>query len=218
MNRNNFAQVSQDQEPFLQAEEEPFLQDKEEPLPDTVITRNEGHEILSQTLQSTRSLANLLPTGTILTFQLLAPAFTNQGDCNHVNRVMITTLLALCTSAVFLLNFTDSFKDRCGNVSYGFATFNGLWLVDCSVALPQRLASKYRLRALDFVHGFTSVLVFTAIALSENNTVRCYYPSPSRDLQQILIALPVGIGVASSFLFVLFPTQRHGIGSSQHAN
>ncbi|KMT04594.1 hypothetical protein BVRB_8g182500 [Beta vulgaris subsp. vulgaris] len=212
MNKNNFEQANQDQEEV--SNEEPFLQDEEQ---DIVLKRNGSHEFLSQTLQSTTNLANLLPTGAILTFHLLVPAFTDQGDCDYVNHLMTTTLLALCASAVFILNFTDSFKDRCGNVSYGFATFNGLWLVDSSTSLPPRLASRYRLRVLDFVHGFTSVLVFTAIALSENNTVKCYFPAPSRDLQQILTALPVGIGVASSFLFVLFPTQRHGIGYTLQA-
>ncbi|KAL2926764.1 Protein DMP4 [Bienertia sinuspersici] len=64
---------------------------------------------------------------------------------------------------------------------------------------------------MDFVHAFTSVFVFTAITLSENNTVKCFFPSPSRDSQQILTAVPVGIGVASSFVFVLFLAQRHGI-------
>uniref|UniRef100_A0A803LLM3 Uncharacterized protein n=2 Tax=Chenopodium quinoa TaxID=63459 RepID=A0A803LLM3_CHEQI len=195
---------------------EPFLDDNEV-LSDTMIRRNGRHEILSQTLQSTTSLANLLPTGTILTFHLLSPVFTNRGDCDNVNVVMASTFLMLCALLVFILCFTDSFRDKRGNISYGFATFNGLWLIDSEVPLSPRLASRFRLRVLDFVHGFTSVLVFSAIALSENNTVKCFFPSPSRDLQQILTALPVGIGFASSFLFVLFPTQRHGIGYSFHA-
>ncbi|KAL2931847.1 Protein DMP4 [Bienertia sinuspersici] len=187
--------------------------DQDEDVPETVITRNRVREIISQTLKGATNLANLLPTSIVLAFQVLAPIFTNQGDCRYVNQVMTSTLLVICALSSFVLNFTDSYKDKNGNLSYGFATLNGLWLVDSEVQLPPQLAAKYRLKVMDFVHGFTSVLVFTAITLSENNIVKCFFPSPSKDLQQILTAAPAVIGVVSSFMFVLFPAQRHGINS-----
>lgn len=41
---------------------------------------------INQTFRSTAQLANLLPTGSVLAFQLLAPIFTNQGQCDVVSQ------------------------------------------------------------------------------------------------------------------------------------
>ena len=174
--------------------------------------RNLIQRAISQTFQSTAHLANLLPTGTVLSFQLLSPLFTNQGNCDSVNRFMAASLLALCGASCFLLCFTDSFRDSKGNVCHGFATFRGLWVIDGSTTLPPELDAQYRLRFIDLVHAVMSVLVFAAIALFDQNVVSCFLPSPSSETQEILTALPVGIGVFCSMLFVAFPTQRHGIG------
>ena len=110
------------------------------------------------------------------------------------------------------MSFTDSFRDSQGNVCYGFATFRGLWVIDGSVDLPDVAAAKYRVRFIDFLHAFMSILVFCAVALFDENVVNCFYPSPSNAAKEILTSLPVGIGVVCSMLFVLFPTRRHGIG------
>lgn len=185
----------------------PLLQD----TPDTV-DRNPIQQAISQTFQSTAHLAKLLPTGTVMAFQLLAPIFTNQGECDSVSQTMTSILIALCGLSSFLLSFTDCFKDDDGKIYYGFATFKGLWVIDGLATLPPELAAKYRLRFIDFLHAFMSVFVFAAIALFDKNTVQCLYPTPSKETQEILTALPIGIGVLSSMLFVVFPTQRHGIG------
>ncbi|MBA0723339.1 hypothetical protein Golax_003923 [Gossypium laxum] len=145
---------------------------------------------ISQTFQSTAHLANLLPTGTVLAFQLLSPIFTNQGNCDSTCRSMTAALLLLCGLSCLLSSFTDSFRDKDGNVCYGFATLNGMWVID----------------------------VFAAVALFDQNVVTCFYPTPSARVQEILKALPVGIGVCCSMLFVVFPTTRHGIGFPLSAN
>ncbi|XP_016681303.1 protein DMP6-like [Gossypium hirsutum] len=117
-----------------------------------------------------------------------------------------------------LSSFTDSFRDKDGNVCYGFATLNGLWVIDGSVSVPPEFAAKYRLRSIDFMHAFMSMLVFAAVALFDQNVVTCFYPTPSARVQEILTALPAGIGVCCSMLFVVFPTTRHGIGFPLSAN
>ena len=61
----------------------------------------------SQTFQSTAQLANLLPTGTVLAFQLLSPIFTNQGNCDSVSRSMTAGLIVLCGLSCFLMSFTE---------------------------------------------------------------------------------------------------------------
>jgi Protein of unknown function (DUF679) len=73
---------------------------------------------IAKAFKSTADLAKHLPTGTVLIFQILCPVFTNQGSCNHVNRIMASCLIALCSMAVVFLTFTDSFKDSSGNVLF----------------------------------------------------------------------------------------------------
>ncbi|XP_057538476.1 protein DMP4-like [Amaranthus tricolor] len=202
--------MASNNDPLLVEEEQQQRQEEEEE--EAVITRNPTHKVISQTLRGTTNLANLLPTGTFLIFQLLSPALTNQGDCIEINKVMTIILLVVLAISSFVLNFTDSYRDRRGNILYGIPTLTGLWVVDGTVNLPQRVALEYRIKGRDFVHGLTSLLVFTSITLTEHNTVRCFFPSPSRNLRQILNVLPLLIGMTASFLFVFFPTQRHGIG------
>lgn len=167
---------------------------------------------ISQTFQSTAHLANLLPTGTVLAFQLLSPIFTNQGHCDPMSRVMTAGLVALCGLSCFVQSFTDSFRDRSGKVRYGLATFRGLWVIDGTAPLAPEIAIDYRIKFIDFVHAFISILVFAAIALFDQNVVSCFCPTPSEEMEQVLTSLPIGIGVFGSMLFVTFPTTRHGIG------
>jgi hypothetical protein len=173
---------------------------------------------ISQTFKSTAHLANLLPTGTVLAFQLLSPIFSNQGNCDSVTRSMTAGLVVLCGLSCFLSSFSDSFRDKKGNVCYGLATFRGLWVIDGSATIPPEVAANYRLRFIDFMHALMSILVFAAIALFDQNVVDCFYPSPSTKAQEVLTALPVGIGALCSMLFIIFPTKRHGIGFPLSAN
>ncbi|KAJ6925918.1 protein DMP4-like [Populus alba x Populus x berolinensis] len=180
--------------------------------------KNLIQKAISQTFKSTAHLANLLPTGTILAFQLLLPIFSNQGNCDSVSRSMTAGLVALCGLSCFLSSFTDSFRDKNGNVCYGFVTFRGLWVIDGSATIPPEVAASYRLQFIDFMHALMSILVFAAIALFDQNVVGCFYPSPSTKEEEVLTALPVGIGVFTSMLFLVFPTRRHGIGFPLSAN
>ncbi|KAI3445591.1 hypothetical protein Pfo_002256 [Paulownia fortunei] len=169
---------------------------------------------LSQALESSAHLANLLPTGTLLAFQLLTPIFTNGGSCDAATQPMTFILLVILAVSCFLASFTDSIKASDGQVYYGFVTLKGLWLFDYSNAATSGLPdlSKYRLNFIDVVHAVLSVLVFVAVALRDKNVVSCFYPRPGREAQEVLDIAPIGIGLISSLLFVIFPTQRHGIG------
>lgn len=192
----------------LEEQKLPLLRNMEVPEAE----RNLIQKAISQTFQSTAHLANLLPTGTVLAFQLLSPIFTNSGNCDSVSKSMTAALVALCGASCLLLSFTDSFRDSKGNICYGFATFRGLWIIDGSTILPPQVAAKYRIRFIDFMHGMMSIMVFAAIALFDQNVVNCFFPEPSKETQEMLTALPVAIGVFCSMLFVAFPTERHGIG------
>ncbi|KAK8522372.1 hypothetical protein V6N13_115345 [Hibiscus sabdariffa] len=169
---------------------------------------------LSQTLTSSANLAKLLPTGTLLAFQLLVPLFTSNGSCDSATRPMTLFLLLILALSCFVACFTDSVKSSNGQVYYGFATFKGLFLFDHpdpnDSSLPD--LSKYRIKFIDGVHAVLSVLVFGAVALRDKNVSNCLYPAPEHETEEVLSIAPVGIGLICSLLFVVFPTTRHGIG------
>ncbi|KAK7263695.1 hypothetical protein RJT34_31289 [Clitoria ternatea] len=168
---------------------------------------------MKKAFKGTENLAKLLPTGTMLIFQTLSPVFTQQGQCHTItSKTMTIVLLTFCSLSCFLLSFTDSFRDEKGKVRHGVASLNGLWVMDASVKVPIDEAPKYMLRFIDFFHAFLSILVFLAVALLDRSVVSCFVPKPSKETKEVLLALPIGIGLVCSVLFVLFPSQRHGIG------
>lgn len=162
-------------------------------------------------LTGTANLANLLPTGTLLAFQILTPVFTNNGACDSVTRLLTLLLLILLSLSCFLASFTDTIKASDGRVYHGIATLKGLWLFDYSEGTLPEL-SKYKLRLIDFVHALLSVLVFFAVALRDSNVLMCYYPQPRHETKEVLDIVPVGVGFLCSLLFLVFPTTRHGVG------
>ncbi|XP_068663098.1 protein DMP6-like [Aristolochia californica] len=176
--------------------------------------RSPVQNAIHQTFKSTAHLANLLPTGTVLAFQLLSPVFTNQGKCNSTNQYITKCLTVLCGISCFLLSFTDSYRDGEGKVRYGLATMNGLWVIDGedNNTLHPEVARKYKMKFIDFVHAIMSIMVFGVVVLFDQNVVKCFCPEPSEETKQVLTGLPVGIGVICSMLFIAFPTTRHGIG------
>ncbi|GLJ50333.1 hypothetical protein SUGI_1072250 [Cryptomeria japonica] len=156
-------------------------------------------------------LANLLPTGTLLAFQVLLPIFSNDGDCNDGRRYMTAGLLIGIGLACFMVSFTDSFKGSDGKIYYGLTTPKGLWTFQyVTVAVPD--SGQYKLSVVDFVHAIMSLLVFITVALFNENVVKCFWPHQNEDAKQVLRTLPIGIGFFASVLFVVFPTTRHGIG------
>lgn len=176
-----------------------------------------GPSMAQRALESTAHLANLLPTGTLLAFQLLTPVFTNNGQCDVATGAMTGLLLAVLALSCFLACFTDSFRAPDGQVYYGIATPKGMYLFDNQVSGSGQEGSgpdlsKYRLGFIDWVHAVLSVMVFGVVAFRDRNVVSCFYPKPSQEAQEVLDILPVGVGLICSLLFVAFPTRRHGIG------
>ncbi|KAA8524321.1 hypothetical protein F0562_010744 [Nyssa sinensis] len=96
--------------------------------------------------------------------------------------------------------------DERGKVIYGLAMFRGMWVIDGSVTIPLDEIAKYGLRYIDFFHGIKSILVFGAITMFDQNVVKCFYPTPSEEAQELFVALPIGICVICSLLFVVCPS------------
>ncbi|CAO2210431.1 unnamed protein product [Urochloa humidicola] len=173
---------------------------------------------LSQALTSTANLANLLPTGTLLAFNLLSPTFTNHGACDATTALLTRGLLAVLALSCVAASSTDSLKAPDGRVYYGVATPRGLWLIDYPPGAPAVDTAKYRLAFIDLVHAALSAAVFGVVAARDKNVVRCLCPAPARETEEVLDILPLGVGVICSLLFVAFPTRRHGIGYPVTAN
>ncbi|XVF02055.1 hypothetical protein REPUB_Repub04eG0143100 [Reevesia pubescens] len=181
--------------------------------------KTQKQKVIRKTFKGTAVLSKLLPTGSALTFQLLSPVLTNQGQCKtQLSQYLTLGLVAFCTCLCFFLSFTDSFKDERGKVRYGVATLKGLWVMDGSVKLSAEEADKYRLKFIDFVHALVSIIIFTALALFNQNVVKCFFPTPSKETKELLTVLPASIGAIGCLLFVSFPTKRNGIGNPLSKN
>ncbi|XP_012088410.1 protein DMP7 [Jatropha curcas] len=187
-----------------------------ENLPIQKLPKTPAQKAVRKTFKGTAHLAKLLPTGSVLAFQILSPIMTHQGQCRTITSKSLTLgLLTLCSFSCFLLCFTDSFRDERGKVRYGMATFKGLWVMDGSspAKLSPEEAANYKLRFFDLFHALMSMVVFGAVALFDKNVVSCFFPTPTEEVQDLLVVVPVAIGAICSVLFLAFPSKRHGIGA-----
>ncbi|KAM1334676.1 hypothetical protein ACFXTH_010368 [Malus domestica] len=83
-------------------------------------------------------------------------------------------------------------------------------IFNCSNAEDMdRDLKKHRIRFIDFVHAFMSLLVFLVIDLS-NSSVQSSFSELG--ISELTMNLPLGAGNLSSFLFTIFPTTCKGIG------
>ncbi|CAO2184526.1 unnamed protein product [Urochloa humidicola] len=173
-------------------------------------------------LSSASDLLKLLPTGTVLAFQALAPSFSNHGECRAANRYLVLSLLGACAASCVLLSFTDSVLGRDGKLYHGAATFRGFYPFNFAGTREERDAafrglSRLRITALDFVHAFFSALVFLAVALADASVQGCLFPDAGPDVRELLVNLPLGAGFLSSMVFMIFPTTRKSIGYTDMA-
>ncbi|KAG2561161.1 protein DMP4-like [Panicum virgatum] len=176
----------------------------------TTTTRRERG--MAKAFRSTAELAKHLPTGAVLVFEMLSPAFTNGGKCQSVNRAMTAWLVGLCAAACFLLSFTDSFLDARGTLRYAVATRAGLWVIDGTPPPPPEEAARKRLKFIDFFHALLSLVVFMSVAMFDRNVGACFIPVMSYDTRQVFNAVPLAGGVVGTLLFAAFPSTRHGLG------
>ncbi|XP_050213082.1 protein DMP10-like isoform X1 [Mercurialis annua] len=170
---------------------------------------------------SAANLSNLLPTGTVLVFETLVPSFSNNGECFRANKYLTLAVIILCSLSCFLSSFTDSFIGN-GKLYYGIATFKGLYLFnDCDsydgcgeeeLEQDKIKMDNFKITFIDFVHAFSSLMVFLVFAISGSNVQLCFFNEAGPNEKQLIKNLPLGAGLFGSFLFIMFPTKRRGIG------
>lgn len=182
----------------------------------TSATAGSSSGMADVTFKSIGDVLKLLPTATVIVYEVLNPIVTNTGHCGAVGYKIATGVL-LAVSAFFCAfsTFTDSYVSADdGKVKYGLVTPRGLLpFADGGAATSGMDFSKYRLRFADFVHAAFAVAVFAAVSLlADANTVACFYPSLRDKQKEVVMALPVVVGAVASVVFVVFPSTRHGIG------
>uniref|UniRef100_A0A5B7CEN2 Uncharacterized protein n=1 Tax=Davidia involucrata TaxID=16924 RepID=A0A5B7CEN2_DAVIN len=168
---------------------------------------------VQKTLSKTSMLANFLPTGTLLTFEMVLPTIYGNGECSPVSTLMINVLLGLCTLSCFFFHFTDSFRaPPDGKVYYGFVTPKGLAVFKSGLGVEVPKDERYKVGFNDFVHAIMSVMVFVAIAFSDHRVTDCLFPEHAKELDEVMESFPLMVGIVCSGLFLVFPNTRYGIG------
>lgn len=166
---------------------------------------------VQKTISKTSMLVNFLPTGTLLTFEMVLPSVYGKGECSSVSTLMINVLLGLCTLSCFFFHFTDSFRGPDGKIYYGFVTPRGLAVFKPGeVDVPKD--ERYKVGFNDFVHAIMSVMVFVAIAFSDHRVTNCLFPGHAKEMDEVMQSFPLMVGIVCSGLFLVFPTTRFGVG------
>ncbi|KAL6861765.1 hypothetical protein ACP4OV_017465 [Aristida adscensionis] len=158
-------------------------------------------------------LANFLPTGTMLAFEVLLPtASGGDGSCSGARAAALRALLALCAAACFLLHLSDSFRAADGRVYYGVVTPAGLSLLRTGLGVEAPREDRFRLAVVDVAHAAMSVLVFAAAALADGRVSGCLLRGHRKEMGEVMESFPLMVGAVGSALFLVFPNARHGIG------
>ncbi|XP_071695400.1 protein DMP9-like [Rutidosis leptorrhynchoides] len=167
---------------------------------------------VQKTLSKTSMLVNFLPTGTLLTFEMVLPSVYGKGECTMVTTLMINVLLGICTCSCFFFHFTDSFRGTDGKMYYGFVTPWGLKVFKPVQEMEVPKDERYILGFTDFVHAMMSSMVFVAIAFSDHRVTNCLFPNHTEELDEVMQSFPLMVGIVCSGLFLVFPNTRYGIG------
>ncbi|PWA50182.1 hypothetical protein CTI12_AA470920 [Artemisia annua] len=186
------------------------------PLPGAANRRQRFQRTLSKGVQKTLSktslLVNFLPTGTLLTFEMVLPSIYGKAQCSTVATFMINVLLAICTFSCFFFHFTDSFRGPDGKVYYGFVTPSGLKVFKPSLNVEVPKDDRYKVGISDFVHAMMSAMVFMSIAFSDHRVTDCLFPGHAKEMDEVMQSFPLMVGIVCSGLFLVFPNTRYGIG------
>ncbi|KAG6543010.1 hypothetical protein Mapa_015506 [Marchantia paleacea] len=167
------------------------------------------------------NLANLLPTGSYLAFQTMAPLFTNNGECGSTEKIMTGLLLLVFVVICWTLSFTDSITTEGGKIYYGLVTYRGLFNpqfassntkiegLDGYFYTGGSDPTKYILTTFDLINGFLVVITFGSLSMLTAPITTCYYPTIPSTIAKcapILVALIVGM------YFAFAPPARNGVG------
>ncbi|CAL5047445.1 unnamed protein product [Urochloa decumbens] len=173
--------------------------------------------LVDKTLCGVCDIIKLLPTGTVTAFHALEPSFSNHGACGTASRYLTAALVGVCAASCVLLSFTDSLVGCDGRLYYGVATPRGFYPFNFDGTGEERRRKfgnlpRMKVRPLDFVHALVSSVLFIIVALGNAGVQSCLFPDVGVDVREVLMNLPVGLGLLASMVFMIFPTTRKSIG------
>ncbi|KAJ1428817.1 Protein DMP [Sesbania bispinosa] len=149
---------------------------------------------------------SFLPSTSKTSIKNAGPTTLTGQTFSGIGNLVKLLLQALCSfsnsSALF---YTGSDGQR----HYGIVTAKGLWPSPASESVD---LSAYKLRFGDFVHALLSLTVFAVLGLLDTNIVQCFYPGFESSEKVLMQVIPPVIGAVASAVFVMFPSNRHGIG------
>lgn len=175
------------------------------------VTAKTTKDILTQ-------LANLLPTSTFMTFQLIAPLATNNGHCGNTEKIVTGTLLGVFAAMIAITSFTDSVKiSSTGKVYYGLVTAKGLWnpafkgsgIPGVEGSVYTSGGKNYALRGFDFVNALMSLAAFAALSLLSDPVSSCFFKNLS---STVVKSVPLIVSAVIAFLLSFAPAARNGVG------
>jgi hypothetical protein len=189
----------------------------DEPTVMPATTAGGSRSATDKVMSSAANLAQLLPTGTVLAYQALSPSFTNHGTFLPANKWLTAALVTVLSALCVFFSLTDSILGRDRKLYYGVATPHGFNVFNFSGEEEEREwtlgeLQKLRLRPMDYVHAFFTAVVFLTVAFSDTGLQRCFFPGAGANTNELLKNLPLGMAFLSSFVFMIFPTKRKGIG------
>ena len=125
-------------------------------------------------------------------------------------------MIVLTASCLFFA-ITDSVVGSDQKLYYGVATLRGFNVFNFSSEEEKEQwgadeFKRLRIRPLDFMHAFFTAVVFLTVAFSDVGLQNCFFPDAGKNTEELLKNLPLGMAFMSSFVFLVFPTKRKGIG------
>ncbi|RLM58008.1 uncharacterized protein C2845_PM18G01400 [Panicum miliaceum] len=188
------------------------------PDPEAHDTSHKTRWRFDKSLVTAAGLSKLLPAGTTLAFQTIAPSFTRGGECKRhgVNFAFTWGLIGFLTVLCAALSFTDSITDKDGTY-YGIATPRGFRLFDHHPTREgeeewEELKRRKRIKLRDCWHALLSAAVFVEIAFCDAGVQECLVPKESSQWREFITLLPLAVGFVASFVSIIFPSNRKGIG------
>ncbi|XP_020161835.1 protein DMP7-like [Aegilops tauschii subsp. strangulata] len=171
-------------------------------------------------LSVSANLAQLLPTGSVMAYQMLAPSFSNQGKCYSSKWWITLGLVVVLAASCIFFALTDTVLHD-GKVYYGLAIYGRLNIFNLSKKEEEKMFTRIQpvlkergLKKRDLVHASLTVVVFLTMVFSDVGLQNCFFPDAGTDTQQLLKNLPLGMAVFSSLVFTIFPSKRNFIGCS----
>ncbi|KAI3960263.1 hypothetical protein MKW98_016987 [Papaver atlanticum] len=99
-----------------------------------------------------------------------------------------------------------------GKYHYGYVTPGGLALFRPSLGVETPKDERYRLCFSNFIHTLISTTVFAVIIGGDRRVTHCLLRKHVKEIDDVMESFPLIVGVICSWLYLVFPNTRYGVG------